>query len=223
MLRRVLPRDEEMLNINPNQRGNMTKRMEDLVERECDVCKKVFMPIRKGNNKCSPACRAIWYRQEADKRNEDKRARNKKGMVGRVCKVCREQFIGFKHRQTCSAKCAKTYIEEGVGYRVYLLKIDQLKPKEIEVKVSHKEVPDMPANPSDSPEQLELKQAMADFKKDGGKITVLPPEPSQTIPSVNLLWRDGGWDWENSAGLGSYTGAGDYFHNEPLVQGETNG
>ena len=223
MLHRVLSRDEEMLNINPNQRGNMTKRMEDLVERECDVCKKVFMPIRKGNNKCSPACRSIWYRQEAEKRNRDKRARNKKGMVGRVCKVCREQFIGFKHRQTCSQECAKKYVKDGVGYRVYLLKIDQLKPREVEEEVLQKDVPEVPPSPADTPEQLELKKAMAQFKKNGGKITVLPPEPNQSTPSVNLLWRDGGWDWENSAGLGSYTGAGNYHYNETLIEGETHG
>ena len=200
----------------------MTKRKKELKERACVVCKQVFMPIRINNNKCSPTCRSIWYRQEADKRNKAKRARNKEGMVGRVCKVCHEQFIGFKFRQTCSTKCAEKYIKDGVGYKVYLLKLDQMKSMEVEVKVSHKEVPDIPASAEDTPEQLELKQAMAQFKKNGGKITVLPPEPNQSTPSVNLLWRDGGWDWENSAGLGYYTGAGDYFHNDN-IQGETNG
>ena len=200
----------------------MTKKLEELVERPCDVCKKIFMPIRKGNNKCSPACRSIWYRQEATKRNEARRVLNNKNKVPRVCKVCNEQFIGFKHRQTCSVKCADAYIKDGVGYRVYLLKIDQMKPREFEVKVSHKEVPDISATTQDTPEQLEIKKAMARFKEKGGKITVLPPEPSQTTPSVNLLWRDGGWDWENSAGLGSYTGAGDYILNETSI-GETNG
>ena len=201
----------------------MTKKLEELVERPCDVCKKIFMPIRKGNNKCSPACRSIWYRQEATKRNEARRVLNNKNKVPRVCKVCNEQFIGFKHRQTCSAECAEAYIRDGVGYKVYLLRIDQMKPREFEVKVSHKEVPDITVNSTDTPEQTELKQAIAQFKKNGGKITVLPPEPSQTTPSVNLLWRDGGWDWENSAGLGSYTGAGDYFHKDNLIEGESNG
>ena len=200
----------------------MTERLEELTERPCDVCQKIFMPIRKGNNKCSPECRAENYRLEAEKRNVGRRNRNRKNMVGRVCKVCHEQFIGFRHRQTCSTKCANKYIKDGVGYKVYLLKIDQIKPKGIEVKVSHKEVPDIPVTADDTPEQLEIKQAMAQFKKNGGKITVLPPEPSQNIPSVNLLWRDGGWDWENSAGLGSYTGAGDYILNETSI-GETNG
>ena len=200
----------------------MTAKLPELPERPCSICKEMFVPIRKDNNKCSPECRAVFRRQEADRRNTDKRARNKKGMVGRVCKVCHEQFIGFRHRQTCSTECANKYIKDGVGYKVYLLKIDQIKPKEIEVKVSHKEVPDIPVTADDTPEQLEIKQAMAHFKKNGGKITVLPPEPSQNIPSVNLLWRDGGWDWENSAGLGSYTGAGDYILNETTI-GETNG
>ena len=200
----------------------MTKRKKELKKRACDVCKQVFMPKSINNNKCSSACRAIWYRQAADKRNKAKRARNKEGMVGRVCKVCHEQFVGFKFRQTCSTKCADAYIKNGVGYQVYLQNLDQVGSKEFEMKTSLKDVPDVPVTADDTPEQLELKKAMAQFKKNGGKITVLPPEPSQTTPSVNLLWRDGGWDWENSAGLGYYTGAGDYFQNDN-IQGETNG
>ena len=62
-------------------------------------------------------------------------------------------------------------------------------------------------------ERLEITREMEVFRRSGGKITVLAPEPNGSTPTVNLPYNDGGWDWQHQFGAGTYTGVEEYVNS----------
>ena len=127
-----------------------------------------------------------------------------------TCLVCEEEFVGPVTRVTCSTKCSHKYVNSGEASRrfkerskiVFCEKEPVLEEKEI----GH-ECLDFKRDP-------EITEAIKNFKMKGGSITVLKEEPAQKIPSVDLSWEKGGWDWEALYGAGTYAGVGEYIYTE---------
>lgn len=176
----------------------------------CKNCKKLFQPSSTRNNKCSSICRVQWYKKEEDARNARRSAKLRESWVTHTCLVCEEEFVGPVTRVTCSTKCSRKYVNSGEASRrfkerskiVFCEKEPVLEEKEI----GH-ECLDFKRDP-------EITEAIKDFKMKGGSITVLKEEPAQKIPSVDLSWEKGGWDWEALYGAGTYTGVGEYIYTE---------
>lgn len=182
-----------------------------LKKRKCTVCGNSFQPIRSNNDKCSKLCRLEWYRESTEKRNHDRRERNKKNYVLKICRVCGTKFKAAPNRQNCSSSCSARYIKEGLGYRHFCLK--NLEKKKAASKLSEpteREIGfDLKIFESKERfnERLTIRVAMEEYRDRGGKITVLADEPDQPLPSVNF---DNGWGWYAGLGAGTYTGVEEY-------------
>lgn len=195
-------------------RGNMTRRIKKVLEeRPCSVCGRTFMPVKINNNKCSAACRAKWYRMCDQKRSEERKERSAKKFKKRKCMVCGNKYMGPKHRQTCSSVCAKRYVDEGLGMKVF--KRRKGKKRTVpQMAVSSKNIAQsltVLAGDIRYKERLEIAEAMARYRDNGGKIQVLSPEPDQKIPSVNLIWKGfsephdaDAWDLKLTSEIGTF-------------------
>ena len=184
-----------------------------LKKRKCTVCGNSFQPIRINNDKCSKLCRLEWYRESTEKRNHDRRERNKKNYVLKICRVCGTKFKAAPNRQNCSSLCSARYIKEGLGYRHFCLKNLEKKRKSDGSKIPHPTVREVGyelkilKNDERYDERLTIQMAMEEYRDRGGMITVLADEPNQPLPSVNY---EGGWDWYATSGAGTYTGVSEY-------------
>ena len=174
---------------------------------KCQNCKKMFEPRSKRSNKCSPTCRVQWYRKVEAKRNAKRSAKLVLAYVSISCHVCDKTFLGNKNRVTCSPECSKEYIESGEACRKHKRKIEMVAVKNTRV-FNQRTITDSDLGFNRDPT---ITEAIKNFKQEGGTIQVLIPEPSQKIPSVDLGWGKGGWDWQALYGAGTYTGVADYL------------
>ena len=173
----------------------------------CQNCKKMFKPRSKRNNKCSPNCRVQWYIKESVKRSAKRSAKLALTYTKIICPVCDKTFLGSKKRVTCSSECSKEYIGSGAASRKHKRKY-RMVPVKRERVFKERSITSSDLEGTRDPSTTE---AIKNFKKEGGKIQVLTPEPSAKIPSVDLGWGQGGWDWQALYGAGTYTGVADYL------------
>ena len=181
-----------------------------LPEIRCINCKKLFQPSSTRNNKCSSVCRAQWYKKEEDARNARRSAKLRESWLTHTCLVCEEEFVGPVTRVTCSSKCSRKYVNSGEASRRFKERSKIVFCKK-EPVLEEKEIGD---ECLDFKRDSEITEAIKDYKKKGGTITVLKEEPAQKIPSVDLSWKLGGWDWQALYGAGTYTGVGEYIYAE---------
>lgn len=174
---------------------------------KCQNCKKMFEPSTKRNNKCSPNCRVQWYRKVALNRGAKRLARVALTYINITCHVCDKTFLGSKKRVTCSPECSKEYISSGDASRKHNSKYRKAAVKRERVFKERS----ITASDLESRRDPTITEAMKHFKKEGGKIQVLTPEPSAKTPSVDLGWGKGGWDWQALYGAGTYSGVADYL------------
>ena len=181
-----------------------------LPEIRCINCKKLFQHSSTRNNKCSSVCRAQWYKKEEDARNARRSAKLRESWVTHTCLVCDKEFVGPVTRVTCSSKCSRKYVNSGEASRRFKERSKIVFCKK-EPVLEEKEIGD---ECLDFKRDSEITEAIKDYKKKGGTITVLKEEPAQKIPSVDLSWKLGGWDWQALYGAGTYTGVGEYIYTE---------
>jgi len=182
----------------------------------CTICNKWFQPKRSNHDKCSDACRREWHNQYAEKRYAHMKVCRKKGHVPLYCKVCKKGFMGAPHRKNCSPECSQQYMKKR---RHFVLK--DYRGKISTTLVSHQQeistklkLLESFETPDKQKERCHIIDAMHRFRNNGGKITVLMPEPNQPVPDVDL--PRGGWGWESNAGMGLFAGVSDYTPEEEI-------
>ena len=183
----------------------MPRRLVPLSKIKCIMCDELFQPVSTRNNKCSERCRNHWYRREEKIRNDKRSVKLRESHIEKVCRICDKVFLGSKIRVTCSTKCSHDYVNSGIAAKNFKEKWKMvLTPKE----------PVLTARPITDDVLLfkrdqSITEAIKRFKKKGGTIEVLKPEPAQKTPSVDMEY--GGWDWQALCGAGTYSGVADYL------------
>ena len=153
---------------------------------KCDVCKEMFIPLRRNCKRCSALCRQIWTREFCRVRNASFKKKRLEAAEPRTCIVCKEDFKTLSFRKTCGKVCAlefkkpkwrKKFLHEDLAGRAYI-------PEEVPAP-THDPIPvgTVPWPPA----RTDLQTATAAYLKNGGEIRKLEAGAEVDLLSDNPL------------------------------------
>ena len=153
---------------------------------KCDVCKEMFIPLRRNCKRCSALCRQIWTREFCRVRNASFKKKRLEAAEPRTCIVCKEDFKTLSFRKTCGKVCAlefkkpkwrKKFLHEDLAGRAYI-------PEEVPAP-THDPIPvgTVPWPPA----RTDLQIATAAYLENGGEIRKLEAGAEVDLLSDNPL------------------------------------
>ena len=156
---------------------------------KCDVCKEMFVPLRRNCKRCSDRCRQIWTREFCRVRNASNKKKILEAAEPRRCIVCHNLFQTVSHRKTCGKTCAlefkkpkwrKKFLHEVSAEKAYV-------PEEVPAPL-HDPIPvgKVPWPPA----RTDLENATAAYLANGGEIRKFKAGVADNLLSNNPLSVD---------------------------------
>ena len=167
----------------------MTLRVKQIIPIiNCRVCGEKFQPKKITGKMCSQICRTKWNTDWVSNRNKIKRDKRYAEAKKIKCKNCKKKIIAVPTtRVFCGRICREKYKPQ---------KKEKDSPKFIS-STPFKNFKNKKIKSSSKITRKEIKNAIKEFLKKGGKIEKLQSIKEPNLPTVGS--RD--WDWEVTVGL----------------------
>ena len=136
-------------------------------ERSCLECNKPFVPKRDNHSRCSNECRKVFQARYL-KQNRIKYKKKER----HPCRFCSQLFVASHYLvRYCSSKCKREYEAS---------RVIPIRPK---IKPVFRDITVDDLNTS------KHSDAIAEFKKAGGKVQMFPTIPSPPVPNTGVRMK----------------------------------